>query len=342
MLVTTIPGALARGRGPAHRARADRLRRCGRPHRRGRGARRGRERHAAGGRRVRLARAHFVLAAGAIGTPALLLRSDVPDPARARRAAHLPASDGRVAPLMPSAVDGYEGAPQTIYSDHFLDTLPRRRARRLQARGAPAASDPRGHHAARSRAGARGLDARVRQPAGGDRAACATASTRTARRARAAARRRHAGARLPDRRLSSGTACGARYLAMAEVQFAAGAKQVMPMHEDAGPHSRAAAAAQAAIGAFRLAPLRHAGRLRARDGRLPDGPGAEAAPSSTRSGRHHHVANLSVADGSLFPTIDRREPAAVDLRHRRPHRRRARHDARRDPRRLTRCPSTGD
>ena len=28
------------------------------------------------------------------------------------------------AALMPERVDGFAGAPQTIYSDHFLDTLP--------------------------------------------------------------------------------------------------------------------------------------------------------------------------------------------------------------------------
>ena len=66
----------------------------------------------------------FVAAGGAIGTPALLLRSDVPDPHGlvGRRTFLHPTVVS--AALMPERIDGYAGAPQTIYSDHYLDTLP--------------------------------------------------------------------------------------------------------------------------------------------------------------------------------------------------------------------------
>jgi hypothetical protein len=65
---------------------------------------------------------HVVLAGGAINSPALMLRSALPDPY-----GHL----GRrtfLHPVVLSAarfderIEGWDGAPQTVYSDHFLDT----------------------------------------------------------------------------------------------------------------------------------------------------------------------------------------------------------------------------
>ena len=66
----------------------------------------------------------FVSAAGAIGSPALLLRSRIPDPyavAGVRTFLHPTVVS---AALMPERVDGYAGAPQTIFSDHYVDTAP--------------------------------------------------------------------------------------------------------------------------------------------------------------------------------------------------------------------------
>jgi choline dehydrogenase-like flavoprotein len=63
----------------------------------------------------------FVSAAGAIGSPALLLRSALPDPfafVGLRTFLHPTVVS---AALMRERVDGFAGAPQTIYSDHFLD-----------------------------------------------------------------------------------------------------------------------------------------------------------------------------------------------------------------------------
>ena len=89
---------------------------------------------------------------GAIGTPALLLRSGVPDPhgiVGKRTFLHPTVVSRR--DRCRSAIDGFAGAPQTIYSDHFLDTRAAGRAHRLQARGAAAASAAHGDHAARPR-----------------------------------------------------------------------------------------------------------------------------------------------------------------------------------------------
>jgi choline dehydrogenase-like flavoprotein len=122
MLVTTIPSALDHGATLVTRARAERLLLKG-------------DRadgldctlldagglHATG-RRLRLRARHYVLAGGAINTPALLLRSKAPDPSRqlGKRTFLHPTLVS--AALFPQRVDGYAGAPQTVYSDHFLHT----------------------------------------------------------------------------------------------------------------------------------------------------------------------------------------------------------------------------
>ena len=66
----------------------------------------------------------FIAAGGAIGTPGLLLRSRVPDPnGLIGRRTFLHPTVVSVA-RMPARIDPFAGAPQTVYSDHFLDTLP--------------------------------------------------------------------------------------------------------------------------------------------------------------------------------------------------------------------------
>jgi choline dehydrogenase-like flavoprotein len=122
MLVTTIPSALDHGATLVTRARAERLvfkgdradgldctlLDAGGLH--------------ATGHRLRLRARHYVLAGGAINTPALLLRSKAPDPSGqlGKRTFLHPTLVS--AALFPQRVDGYAGAPQTVYSDHFLHT----------------------------------------------------------------------------------------------------------------------------------------------------------------------------------------------------------------------------
>ena len=124
MLVTTIPAALDRGAKLVTRVRAERLviegDRVTRLEARALDPR-GVEPTA---RRVVVRAGAYVSAAGAIGTPALLLRSGVPDPNRlvGKRTFLHPTVVS--AALMPERVDGFAGAPQSVYSDHYLDTLP--------------------------------------------------------------------------------------------------------------------------------------------------------------------------------------------------------------------------
>ncbi|MBV8149082.1 MAG: GMC family oxidoreductase [Candidatus Eremiobacteraeota bacterium] len=124
MLVTTIPSALDRGAVLVHHARAERFSlsrdrisdlRCNaldpgdlrnRPY------------------AVTVTARAYVAAAGAIGTPALLLRSGIPDAHHrlGRRTFLHPVVLS--AAVMPEAVNGFSGAPQSVYSDHFLTTQP--------------------------------------------------------------------------------------------------------------------------------------------------------------------------------------------------------------------------
>lgn len=71
-------------------------------------------------RQVRVVAPLVILSAGAIGSPAVLLRSQVPDPNKliGKRTFLHPTVIS--AAIMPEAVNGYAGAPQSIYSDHFL------------------------------------------------------------------------------------------------------------------------------------------------------------------------------------------------------------------------------
>jgi choline dehydrogenase-like flavoprotein len=127
MLVTTIPAALARGATLLTRARAWKLEPAND------GARQIAALSCVGldargtdptTRRVTVRAKTFVVAGGAIGSPALLLRSRVPDPygVLGKRTFLHPTIVS--AALMPERVDGFAGAPQTIYSDHFLDVAP--------------------------------------------------------------------------------------------------------------------------------------------------------------------------------------------------------------------------
>ena len=124
MLVTTIPAALDRGATLLHSVRAQRLVRQGdritelqaRPMD-GAGLQ---PREVS----IRLRARHFIVAGGAINSPALLMRSELPDESGllGQRTFLHPTVIGSA--LMAEPVRGDAGAPQSLYSDHFLDTAP--------------------------------------------------------------------------------------------------------------------------------------------------------------------------------------------------------------------------
>jgi choline dehydrogenase-like flavoprotein len=299
MLVTTIPGALEKGATLVTRVRVGKL-----------VLKDGRvtqiEGHAMDPqgvaptpRNVRVRAKAFVCAAGAIGTPALLMRSAVPDPhgILGKRTFLHPAVVS--AALMPDRIDGYAGAPQTIYSDHFLETQP--------------IDGPLGYK----------LEAPPLHPV-------LTAITLPddgvahARWMQDFSRMQVLIALLRDgfhpesqggtvRLLDDGTPQldypllplfwdGARRAlrSMAEIQFAAGAQNVMPVHAE-GAAFTSFADARAAIDAFALQPGVTPVVSAHVMGGAPLGPDPKRAVVAP-TGRHHQLENLYVFDASLFPT----------------------------------------
>ena len=299
MLVTTIPGALKNGATLLYRARLERLvmqgERVAYAEARGiAGAGDAPTPH-----RIRIWARHFVLSAGAIGSPAILLRSRLPDPhlTVGRRTFLHPTVVS--AAVMEQKVEGWMGAPQSIYSDHFLDSLA------LDGPVGFKLESPPIHP----------ILAGITLPGYGKEHAkwmaqlpnlqVVIALLRDGFHPDSAGGRvvlRSDGSPLLDYRMNDYLWDGARraWLAMAEIQFAAGAKTVMAMHEDAGPVA-SWAEAKRAIAALPLQPLH--GRVvsaHVMGGCVMGGDSRRSVVDE--SGRHHHVPNLSVHDGSLFPT----------------------------------------
>ncbi|WEF35400.1 GMC family oxidoreductase [Pseudoduganella chitinolytica] len=299
MLITTIPAALAGGATLLTRARAERLVLRGDKAEHVLVAALGADGIVPTGRMVTVRARHVVVAGGAINSPGLLLRSNAPDPHG------LLGKRTFLHPTLVSAarfaqrVEGYAGAPQTVYSDDFLDTLPvdgpvgyklevpplhpLLLSTTLAGFGAAHAE------AMRHFAHTQGMLALLRDgfhegSQGGQ------------------VHLRGDGTAELDYEMTDYLWDGARraLLTMAEIQFAAGAEAVLPLHE-MGRHHASWPEAKAAIAALPMAPLltrvasAHVmgGCTMAADER--DG---VVAPD----GRYRHLANVSVHDGSLFPT----------------------------------------
>ena len=254
---------------------------------------------AASGRKVTLRARHFVVAGGAINSPALLLRSRAPNPHGLLGTRTFLHPTVISAAMFEQRVDGYAGAPQTIYSDHFLETqaidgpvgykleapplhpllLSTTMAGYGKAHAATMAQFPHVHALL-----ALLRDGFHHDSPGGSVALAADGSP------------------VLDYPISEFIWEGVRraHLTMAEIQFAAGAKSVQPVHELADPYTSWAAAKK---GIAALSYKEHITRVvsahvmggctMADDERL----GVVGA-----NGRYHGVANLSVHDGSLFPT----------------------------------------
>ncbi len=299
MLVTTIPAALNRGATLVTRARAWHFEQQ---------ANRVTELACIGldargtdptVRRIRVRARTFVAAGGAIGTPALLIRSKVPDPSGivGKRTFLHPTVVS--AARMPERVDGFAGAPQTIYSDHFLDTLPLDGPLGYKLEAPPlhpilVATTLSGFGATHA-TWMRDLpymqvvialmrDGFHAQSIGGSVAL------------------RNDGTPVLDYPLNDYFWNGARraLLTMAELQFAAGASTVMPV-QSRGGHYSSWGEAKAGIEAASLAPLATTVVSAHVMGGCPIGPDATRAAVDP-SGRYRHLDNLYVFDGSLFPT----------------------------------------
>ncbi|MDB5793511.1 MAG: family oxidoreductase [Massilia sp.] len=301
MLVTTIPSALDHGATLVTRARAERFVLSGQ------GGGRAEELlciglHADGvspnGRRLRLRAKHFVVAGGAINSPALLLRSNAPDPHAllGKRTFLHPTLIS--AGIFPQRVEAWAGAPQTVYSDHFLSTAPIDGAIGYKLEAPPLhpvlLSTTLGGFGAghaelmRQFPYMQGMLALLRdgfheESPGGEV-------------------RLKDGAGVLDYPLNDFLWDGARraLLSMAEIQFAAGAASVQPAHETARRYTtwtearREIAALPQRLHMTRVASAHVMGGCTMA--------GSERLGVVAPDGRYRGLANLSVHDGSLFPT----------------------------------------
>lgn len=249
--------------------------------------------------RVRLSGRHVVLAAGAIGSPALLLRSRVADPRQriGKRTFLHPTVVS--AAVMDSVVAGYSGAPQSLYSDHYLHTQPIDGPLGYKLESAPMhpvlfATTLQGYGQAhvelmRQFSQAQVLLALLRD---GFHEASPGGSVGL----------RDDGTPLLDYPLTDALWEGARraLLTMAEIQFAAGAQRVFAVHEHCRGWS-SWAEAKAGIAALPLRPL----DMRVVSAHVMGGCAMGNDPAFAvvdGQGRHRHLSNLTIADGSLFPT----------------------------------------
>ncbi|MFL6672997.1 MAG: GMC family oxidoreductase N-terminal domain-containing protein [Massilia sp.] len=299
MLVTTIPSALEHGATLVTRTRAERFVFKG-------------DRIdalvcraldptglAPNGRTLRLRARHYVAAGGAINTPALLLRSKTPDPRGllGKRTFLHPTLIS--AGLFDQPVNGFNGAPQTVYSDHFLQAQPIDGPIGYKLEVPPmhplllstTMTGFGGPHADLMRRfpHMQGMLALLRdgfhpESQGGS------------------VLLQGDGAPVLDYEISDFVWDGARraLLSMAEIQFAAGATSVLPAHESATRYDSWAqakkeiAALPQKLQLTRVASAHVMGGCTMSDDELFGVTGSD--------GRYHGVANLSVHDGSLFPT----------------------------------------
>lgn len=299
MLVTTIPAALDGGAQLLVQTRAQRFEHAG-----GRitalecVAVRGDGSIAAPGT-TRIVARHYVVAGGAINSPALLLRSKLPDPHQrlGRRTFLHPVVIS--AAVFDTSVEGWKGAPQSLYSDHFLDTQPIDGPIGFKLEAPPL------HPVIFSTTLPGFGRAQTELVAKFPNTHALLALMRDGFHAESPGGRvqlRSDGSPLLDYPLNDFVMDGARraLLSMAEIQFAAGARTVLPVHELA-PACTSWAQAREAIAALPMKPLLTrlvSAHVMGGCAMAGDAAGGVVRPD----GVHWQIDNLSVHDGSIFPT----------------------------------------
>jgi choline dehydrogenase-like flavoprotein len=301
MLVTTIPAALDRGATLLVETRAERFElahgkvqalMCGPVKANGAPA-------STGSGATTIVARHYVLSAGAINSPAVLLRSQAPDPHGRLGARTFLHPVVMSAGVMEQKVEGWQGAPQTIYTDHFLET---------QAIDGPIGfklEAPPLHPVifASSVVGFGQQQAELLRNFPNTHVLLALMRDGFHPDAPGGqVKLRSDGSPALDYPLTAFVMDGARraMLAMAEIQFAAGARRVLPVHELAQPYE-SWAQAKAAINALPMKPL----LTKVVSAHVMGGCGAAGSETQgvTRpDGMHWQIDNLSVHDGSIFPT----------------------------------------
>jgi choline dehydrogenase-like flavoprotein len=299
MMVTTIPATLENGGELLYLARAEKLliggdkvtglqcvamdERCVEPT----------------GRKITVKARHYVLAGGGINSPALLMRSGAPDPHQrvGKRTFLHPVNMS--AALFDEVVNPFYGAPQSIYSDHFQwqDGTTGKMAYKLEVPPLHPAlastllggfGQENGQHMA-NLPHTHAMLALLRDGFHPDSQG-------------GSVQLRGDDTPVLDYQVSAYAWDGLRraFHSMAEIQFAGGARAVMPMHADAR-YVNTLAEARTLIDSLSLELY----RTRLGSAHVMGGcaMGEEPTNAVTDSlGRHHQLANLSIHDGSLFPT----------------------------------------
>lgn len=248
---------------------------------------------------LRITAKHYIVAGGAINSPALLKRSDVPDPHSllGKRTFLHPVTFSMG--IFDEKVEGWTGAPQSIYTDHFLHTQP------IDGPMGYKIEVPPLHPALSSvLVGGYGSDFTERL-----KALPHTHMTLALLRDGFHEESQGGnvmlnvdGSPLLYYPLTDYVLDGARrsLLSMTELQFAAGARKVMPKHE-MGRYYTSWAEAKQAIAELPMKPqLTGLGSAHVMGG---CGMGGNEKQGVVRpDGVHWQVENLSVHDGSVFPT----------------------------------------
>lgn len=299
MLITTIPAALQAGARLFYQTRAEKLEIadkqvqalvCSGIHVNG---------DKVSDKTMRVVAKHYVISGGAINSPALLLRSKAPDPYKLlgkRTFLHPVAFSSAV---YEQRIEGWSGAPQSIYSDHFLHTQPIDGDIGYKLEATPMHPGLTGillggvgstlaerfrHYPHTQLMLALLRDGFHPQAAGGE------------------VKLNLDGSPALDYVLTPYILNGYRraLLSMAEIQFAAGAQLVLPAHEQ-GQYYRSWDEARKAIAAFDMKPyLTGAGSAHVMGGCRMGGD--EKKGVIRPDGQHWQLANVSVHDGSIFPT----------------------------------------
>jgi len=239
----------------------------------------------------------FILSAGAINGPAVLLRSQAPDPYEqlGKRTFLHPTLVSMA--LFDQSIDGFYGAPQSVYSDAYM---PKDTQKEVGFRLEVPPIHP--LLAATNLPGMGKIHASWMKKLNRAQATIALLRDGFHEDSPGGTVEINQGWPQLDYPMTDYLWEGAKraWLAMAEIQFAAGAKLVMPFHDHASPYKSFKAAK---IGIEAL-PLRLP-QARVVSAHVMGGCAMGLEPKSSvcdLKGRHHQLGNLFVMDGSILPT----------------------------------------
>ncbi len=248
---------------------------------------------------IKITAKHYILAGGAINSPAVLLRSGAPDPHGRLGARTFLHPVVMSASVFEKKVEAWNGAPQSIYSDHFMETQAIDGPIGYKLETPPlhpvifASTVPgfgQGQHDLLTSFPHNHTLLALLRDGFHDEAAGGQVLLRSDDSAMLA---------YP---LTGYVMEGCRraLLSMMEIQFAAGAKQVFPLHEMAEPYT-SWHQARDAVNALPMKPR----LLKVVSAHVMGGCGlasTEQGGVTRPDGVHWQLENLSVHDGSLFPT----------------------------------------